>query len=99
MNDTISLKSTSYKALMKKIEASSNVVDTLLASCRPTLQGERFLSSEEVCRLFHITRRTCQEYRDQRIIPFTSIGGKILYPESKIQNLLERNSVTSIKEI
>ncbi len=40
---------------------------------------------------FHISRRALQNYRDKRIIPYTSIGGTLLYPESKINELLESN--------
>ncbi|WP_302586022.1 helix-turn-helix domain-containing protein [uncultured Alistipes sp.] len=40
---------------------------------------------------FHISRRTLQNYRDKGIIPYPAIGGTLLYPESKINELLESN--------
>ncbi|WP_289299984.1 helix-turn-helix domain-containing protein [Xylanibacter muris] len=40
---------------------------------------------------FHISRRALQNYRDKGIIPYTSIGGTLLYPESKINEVLDRN--------
>lgn len=53
---------------------------------------QRTLSSwGEFCKQFHISRRTLQDYRDTRIIPYTSIGGKILYPESEIEKILQEN--------
>jgi len=45
----------------------------------------------EVCRLLHISRRTLQNYRDKGIISYASVGGTLLYPESKINEVLERN--------
>nr|WP_290015728.1 helix-turn-helix domain-containing protein [uncultured Alistipes sp.] len=45
----------------------------------------------EVCRLLHISRRTLQNYRDKGIISYASVGGTLLYPESKIDEVPERN--------
>jgi len=43
----------------------------------------------EVCRLLHISRRTLQNYRDKGIISYASVGGTLLYPESKIDEVPE----------
>ena len=39
--------------------------------------------------LLRISRRTLQEYRSLRILPYYLIQGKVLYKESEIQQLLE----------
>lgn len=39
----------------------------------------------------HISLRTLQNFRDNRVIAFTTIGGRVLYPESKLQKLLNDN--------
>ena len=54
-----------------------------------TLKGERFVTDEELSRLLKISRRTLQEYRTARIIPYYLIQGKVLYMESEIQKFLE----------
>ena len=49
------------------------------------------LTSEEVRSIFGLSKRSLQNYRDNRQIPFTSIGGKILYPQSSLYKLLEQH--------
>jgi len=58
---------------------------------RPLLYGEIYLLGEEVCKLLHISKRTLQQYRDDGLLPFIQIKGKILYKESDIIHLLEVN--------
>ena len=57
----------------------------------PSLLGERHLTTEQMMTRFHISRRALQDYRDRGIIPYTSIGGTLLYPGSKINEVLEKN--------
>jgi hypothetical protein len=38
-----------------------------------------------------VSRRTLQEYRNNRVLPFILLGGKVLYPESGLRELLEAN--------
>lgn len=53
--------------------------------------GARYLTSEQVCVNYGISRRALQKYRDERPIPYTSIAGKILYPLSEIERILQTN--------
>lgn len=36
-------------------------------------------------------RRTLQEYRNDRLLPYILLGGKVLYPESGLREVLEAN--------
>ncbi len=58
---------------------------------RPTIADERYLKGEEVMKYLHISPRTLQNLRDNRMIGFTTIGGKILYPERELQQVLIDN--------
>ena len=89
--DIITSQSELFQNIMTKIDAASNLASELLNNQRKRLCQEHYLSSEEFCRRFHISRRTLQDYRDNLIIPYTSIGGKILYPESEIKKVLLKN--------
>ncbi len=40
---------------------------------------------------FHIGRSALQEYRIKGLIPYTRIGGMILYPRSGIETVLRNN--------
>lgn len=49
------------------------------------------MTGEQICGMLHISNRTLQKLRDERGIAYTVIGGKFLYPLSKLQLLLEEN--------
>jgi excisionase family DNA binding protein len=55
----------------------------------PHLNGEKFLTGKDVCRMLHVSSRTLQEWRKQGKIPFIRLKGKILYRESDALRLLE----------
>ena len=62
-----------------------------LANSRPTLGGERFLTDREVSARLKVSRRTLQDYRNNGIIAYYQLGGKILYKESDIERMLAAN--------
>ena len=68
-----------------------NRIEEILKNYRPVMNGEIYLSGEEVCKLLHISKRTLQQYRDDQILPYIQIGGKIIYKESDILDVLEKN--------
>lgn len=80
-----------YKALAEAMRCAVQTADRLIAEAEPSLLGERYLTTEQVMTHFHISRRALQNYRDRGIIPYTSIGGTLLYPESKINEVLKNN--------
>lgn len=73
-------------------------IESILKNYRPVMNGEIYLSGEDVCKLLHISKRTLQQYRDDNILPYIQIGGKIIYKESDILTILERNYVSAKPE-
>ena len=71
-----------------------NRIEEILKNYRPVMNGEIYLSGEEVCRMLHISKRTLQQYRDDTILPYIQIGGKIIYKESDILTVLEQNYIS-----
>lgn len=63
----------------------------------PSLNGEKYLTTEMVCNILNISKRTLQEYRDNRQISYIPLFGKILYKESDIRLLLEENYIPQLK--
>ena len=57
----------------------------------PPAVGRGALPDGEVAELLRVSRRTLQEYRNNRVLPFILLGGKVLYPESGLRELLEAN--------
>ena len=80
-----------YKELIEAMRCATQIVDKLIAEVEPSLLGEHYLTTEQVMLHLHISRRALQNYRDKGIIPYTSIGGTLLYLESKINEVLEKN--------
>lgn len=44
-----------------------------------------------------ICRRTLNEYRREGILPYIQLGGKILYKQSDVQKLLQKNYIEAYK--
>lgn len=61
------------------------------------LSGHRYLTDAELAKCLKISRRTLQEYRNNGIIPFYHVGGKILYKEADIEEFLETNRQEAIE--
>lgn len=69
--------------------------DRLLASLeklfnqrQPSVYGDELLTDKEVSQLLKVSRRTLQDYRNNGILPYTQVGGKILYRASDIEQTL-----------
>ncbi len=62
------------------------------------LPDDPFFSNEEFMNLMSISIRTAQLWRDQGLISFSQISGKIYYRMSDIQKLLDDNYHKSIRK-
>lgn len=63
---------------------------------RPVMDGERYVTDRELSDILRVTRGTLQQYRNDGIIPYIQMGGKVLYRESDVEALLERNYVPAL---
>jgi MerR family transcriptional regulator, repressor of the yfmOP operon len=54
---------------------------------------QKWLSSDDVCHLLLISKRTLQTYRDQGTLPFSQVGRKIYYKASDIDQYLEAHYI------
>lgn len=77
----------------RKFEQLRTQTELILENFRPVMNGEIYLSGEDVCKLLHISKRTLQQYRDDNILPYVQIGGKIIFRQSDILEILERNYI------
>ena len=78
-------------SILQKMKKSSRWLSGFLESYRPPLDGEVYLTDKEVADLLRVSRRTLQEYRNERLLPYIILGGKELYPESGLREVLEAN--------
>lgn len=73
---------------MKRV---SDLIDHLPMDNRHLLDGENYLTDTELAGKLKLSKRTLLDYRNSGILPYYQIGGKILYRESDIVRLLEKN--------
>ena len=78
---------------LKEVDQLSQSIELLMANYKPILDGQRFLTDTELSQYLKLTKRTLQENRNIGKLPFYQIGGKILYRESDIEQLLLKNRV------
>lgn len=76
---------------LQALQKGAKAINQLALNYRPPLNGERYMTDKEVAERLKVSRRTLQEYRNDRKIPFLIFGGKVLYRETDIQQMLEEN--------
>lgn len=64
---------------------------------RPILNGERYLTEAELSRLLKVTQRTLIEHRNNGKLPYYKFGGRILYKENDIIQILEKNRMEAFR--
>ena len=98
MNENVlTAESEPLATLLQGIRKTVKKAVRLTAEYRPTLNGERYLTDKEVAERLKVSRRTLQEYRNARLLPFIVFGGKVLYKEDDIERLLEENYRKAIR--
>ncbi|MGI6242775.1 MAG: helix-turn-helix domain-containing protein [Prevotella sp.] len=90
-NEIITQEDPQMRMFAQLMEGVIKKLERYCASVRPTLDGEVYLTGEEVCKLLRLSTRTLQEYRTGGTLAYHKIGGKILYRQSDLQALLERH--------
>jgi hypothetical protein len=91
MDKFIGIESVEFKELTGQIKQASQHVQDIRDKYRPALMDKRYLSGEEVMEYLHVSPRTLQNLRDNQMIGYTTIGGKILYPEDALETVLYQN--------
>ena len=54
-----------------------------------------WLDIQEVCAILKVSKRTLQNYRDNNVLPYSQISGKIYFKAGDIQKHLENNYIKS----
>ncbi len=83
--------------LLLSLQQVEDRFNFMLSNYKPIMNGETYLSGSELCERLKITKRTLQDYRNQREIPYIMLLGKTLYKESDIIALLEKNYVPKLE--
>ena len=86
------------KEFISSLDSMLIGIESIVKHYKPHLNGERFLSNNEVSKKLNVSLRTLQEWRDTGLIPFIQIKGKIIYRQSDIDKLLRKHYFESWKE-
>lgn len=85
--------SNEIKRFIEAMEGISKILDTNSLIYR----RNRYVTEQELSKALKITKRTLIEYRMNGKLPYYKIGGKILYKEQDIIDILERNKVLAFE--
>lgn len=80
MAEIITRDSEEFKELTGWIKKTGKAVEDATARIRPTVADEHYMTGDDVCAMLHISRRTLQTLRDERLVPYTTIGGEAALP-------------------
>lgn len=84
-------KSEDITLFFENLDELLNSIKEAFENNPPSLNGERYLTNNEVSDILHISQRTLQDWRDTGKVAYIQISGKVLYKESDINRLLEEN--------
>ena len=71
--------SNEVKRFIEVMEGISKMLNANSLIYRPILDGNRYITEQELSKALKITKRTLIEYRMNGKLPYYKIGGKILY--------------------
>ena len=89
INEVITHKHKWVRDLFSELDRIAQDTATMADDNQPLLGGEHYLTDRELSERLKISRRTLQDYRNNGILPYRQLGGKILYRESDIERVLQ----------
>ena len=89
--EILTLEQGQVAEILLSLKSSHRKINRFLQDYTPPLNGNRYLTDKEVAEVLKVSRRTLQNLRNNRVLPFIMLGGKALYREYDIQRLLEAN--------
>ena len=78
MNELIMPHNVGVKNALESMKEVLALYKNVIGCYRPLLDGERYLTDREVAQILKVSRRTLQEYRNDGVLPYIHLGGKVL---------------------
>lgn len=91
MSEIIDCKNERVARFLKSLDKMIVGLEKLSSNRRIPLNGEIYLTDKEVSERLKVGRRTLQEWRNEGRIAYIQLDGKIIYPESALQTLLNKH--------
>ena len=87
-NEVITHNHVGVRGLFSELDRIAKDAAMMADENQPLLGGEHYLTDRELSQRLKISRRTLQDYRNNGILPYRLLGGKILYRDSDIERVL-----------
>ena len=78
MNELIMPHNVGVKNALENMKEVLALYKNVIGCYRPLLDCERYLTDREVAQILKVSRRTLQEYRNDGMLPYILLGGKVL---------------------
>lgn len=88
MNDLILADHELEVGFIGKLDALFEGIERMDAGHKASPSNEQFLTDKEVSAWLKVSRRTLQDYRNNGMVSYYQLGGKILYKESDIEKMV-----------
>ena len=88
MNKTIMTNDEWAIGFMEQLDTMLDGIESMNEKSRASFSNERFLTDREVSARLKVSRRTLQDYRNNGMVSYYQLGGKILYKESDIERMV-----------
>ena len=93
--EVITITSDAFKEIINGISEMSNKIDR---TYKHNPLSETWLDIQDVCMLLKISKRTLQAYRDNKVLPFSQVAGKIYFKAADIDKHLQKHYNKSYKD-
>lgn len=84
--EVVTIEKDTFEEIRQEICEIDSLAEDLLKKFKPA--RAQWLDCENVCLMLNISKRTLQNYKDQKIIPYTRISRKSYFKFSDIENFL-----------
>ena len=88
MNKTIITNDEWAVGVMEQLDTMLDGIENMNEKSKVSFGNERFMTDKEVSAWLKVSRRTLQDYRNNGMVSYYQLGGKILYKESDIEKLV-----------
>jgi len=89
--ENVNIPADVYNDLVSKVDVIVSRLENPLQDFNPL--SEKWLDIQETCQLLKISKRTLQAYRDNGILSFSQIAGKIYFKVNDINEHLKNHYV------
>jgi excisionase family DNA binding protein len=93
--ELVTLTSEAFLQIVSKIDKLSAILEK---NNKSNPLSDTWLDIQQVCVLLKVSKRTLQTYRDNNVLPFSQINGKIYFKASDIEEHLEQHYIKAHKK-